>query len=151
MDSTTLFEQTSEHQVRSLQLCRLYYPYIPPPAQSQTIDRCNNVRYNAISKDTYIDQEFRDNWLKDYYLADRAIKKIPADIRDRLFRKLQLIDDATSDSDLRAPTSNRFEKLSGRLTGKHSIRVTIKWRLVFEWDGSHGEAHGMYLDNHDYR
>jgi len=62
-----------------------------------------------------------------------------------------LIDDATSDSDLRAPTSNHFEKLSGRLAGKHSIRVTIKWRLVFEWDGSHGEAYGMYLDNHSYR
>jgi proteic killer suppression protein len=96
-------------------------------------------------------KSFRDHWLKNFYLADTSSKKIPADIRDRLFRKLQLIDDATSDSDLRAPTSNHFEKLSGRLAGKNSIRVTIKWRLVFEWDRSHGEAHGMYLDNHSYR
>ena len=100
--------------------------------------------------DTLI-KSFRDNWLKDFYLADKDSKKIPADIQNRLFRKLQLIDDATIDPDLRAPTSNHFEKLSGRLAGMHSIRVNIKWRLVFEWDGSHGEAHGMYLDNHDYR
>ena len=26
-------------------------------------------------------------------------------------------------------------------------RSTVKWRLVFEWDGSHGEAYSMYLDN----
>ena len=95
-------------------------------------------------------KSFRDNWLKDFYFADSATKKVPADIRDRLFRKLQLIDDATSDLDLRAPTSNHFEKLSGHLAGKHSIRVTLKWRLVFEWEGSHGEARSMYLDNHDY-
>jgi DNA processing protein len=68
-------------------------------------------------------KSFRDNWLKDFYFADSATKKVPADIRDRLFRKLQLIDDATSDLDLRAPTSNHFEKLSGRELS--SVGLTI--------------------------
>lgn len=34
---------------------------------------------------------FRDRWLQDFYLADKSSKKIPSEIKDRLFRKLQLI------------------------------------------------------------
>jgi antitoxin HigA-1 len=34
-----------------------------------------------------------------------------------------MIDDASTDQDLRAPPSNRFEKLRGNLAGYHSIRV----------------------------
>ncbi len=94
---------------------------------------------------------FRDRWLRDFYLEDIAGKKIPAVIKDRLFRKLQLIDDATCDLDLRSPSSNHFEKLTGKLAGKHSIRINKQWRLVFTWIGEHGEARGIYLDNHNYR
>jgi toxin HigB-1 len=42
-----------------------------------------------------------------------------------------MIDDATSDQELRAPPSNHFEKLRGNLTGFHSMRVNNQWRLVF--------------------
>jgi proteic killer suppression protein len=94
---------------------------------------------------------FRDNWLRDFYLEDKHSRHVPATIRDRLFRKLQLIDDASNDLDLRSPPSNHFEKLSGNLAGKHSIRVNSQWRLIFEWDGERGEATRLYLDNHDYR
>ena len=40
-----------------------------------------------------------------------------------MFRKLQLLDDAICDADLRVPPSNHFEKLSGKLEDWHSIRV----------------------------
>ena len=93
---------------------------------------------------------FRDNWLRDFFLEDRQSKKIPANIRARLFRKLQLLDDATCNLDLRSPPSNHFEKLSGRLQGKYSIRVNNQWRIVFNWDDERGEADGIYLDNHTY-
>jgi len=96
-------------------------------------------------------QSFRDRWLRDFYLEDKTSKKIPAEIVDRLFRKLQLIDDATCDLDLRSPPSNHFEKLRWNLVGKHSIRVNKQWRLVFVWSGEHGEAQDIYLDSHDYR
>jgi proteic killer suppression protein len=78
-------------------------------------------------------------------------KKIPAVIRSRLFRKLQLLDDATTDSDLRTPPSNHFEKLSGKLKNKCSIRVNDQWRIIFTWDDQHGEADEIYLDNHTYK
>ena len=94
---------------------------------------------------------FRDRWLRDFYLSDRGSKKIPAEIEARLFRKLQLIDDATCDLDLRSPPSNHFEKLKGKLASRHSIRVNKQWRLVFEWSGERGEGRNIYLDNHDYR
>jgi proteic killer suppression protein len=96
-------------------------------------------------------RRFRDSWLRDYFIENKRSRKIPAIIDDRLFRKLQLIDDATCHLDLRSPPSNHFEKLSGHLQGKHSIRVTKQWRLVFVWDEKQGDAHNLYLDNHDYR
>jgi len=96
-------------------------------------------------------QGFRDRWLREFYLKDKTSKKIPAEVGDRLFRKLQLIDDATCNLDLRPPPSNHFEKLRGNLAGKHSIRVNKQWRLVFIWSDERGEARDIYLDNHDYR
>ena len=94
---------------------------------------------------------FRDCWLKEFFAHDQASRDIPPDLGTRLFRKLQLLDDATSDADLRTPPSNHFEKLRGNLAGRHSIRVNDQWRLVFRWDGGKGEAMEVYLDKHEYR
>ena len=62
-----------------------------------------------------------------------------------------MIDEATTEQDLRVPPSNHFEKLRGNLTGLCSIRVKKQWRLVFQWNGGRGEATGIYLDDHSYR
>ena len=35
--------------------------------------------------------------------------------------------------------------------GYHSIRVNRQWRLVFQWDGSRGEASEVNPDDHSYR
>jgi toxin HigB-1 len=94
---------------------------------------------------------FRDRWLRDFFAEDVRSRNIPADLEARLFRKLQMIDDATTDADLRVPPSNHFEKLRGPLGGFHSIRVNKQWRLIFRWDGRRGEASGVYLDAHGYR
>lgn len=94
---------------------------------------------------------FRDEWLRTFFVEEIQSRRIPPDLEVRLFRKLQLIDDAMTDQDLRSPPSNHFEKLRGRLEGLHSIRVNGQWRLVFRWDGSRGEATDIYLDDHSYR
>jgi proteic killer suppression protein len=94
---------------------------------------------------------FRDAWLRAFFVDDARPRHIPPELERRLFRKLQLIDDATSDQDLRVPPSNHFEKLRGNLTGFCSIRVNSQWRLVFRWDGGRGEADQVYLDDHSYR
>jgi toxin HigB-1 len=94
---------------------------------------------------------FRDGWLKDFFVHDRPGRNIPSDLESRLFRKLQLLDDSTSDADLRIPPSNHFEKLRGNLAGWYSIRLNDQWRLIFRWNSSRGEAAEVYLDNHSYR
>ena len=94
---------------------------------------------------------FRDDWLEAFFVEDRHSRHIPSDLESRLFRQLQMIDDATSDQDLRVPPSNHFEKMRGNLAGFHSIRVNSQWRLVFRWDGARGEAMDVYLDDHSYR
>jgi toxin HigB-1 len=92
---------------------------------------------------------FRDDWLRDFFVEDVRSRKIPPDLESRLFRKIQMIDDATADQDLRVPPSNHFEKLRGNLEGLHSIRV--QWRLAFQWDGGRGQAKGVTLDDHSYQ
>ena len=94
---------------------------------------------------------FRDRWLREFFLHDLYSRKIPPSLESRLFRKLQLLDDAMSDADLRVPPSNHFEKLRGSLDGWHSIRINEQWRLIFQWNVSRGEAIEVYLNNHSYR
>ena len=94
---------------------------------------------------------FRDDWLRAFFVDDIRSWNIPPDLETRLFRRLQMLDDATTDQDLRVPPSNHFEKLRGSLAKFHSIRVNKQWRLVFQWNGSRGEATGVYLDDHSYR
>lgn len=93
----------------------------------------------------------RDEWLRAFFVDDARTRHVPADLEGRLFRKLQMIDDATTDQDLRVPPSNHFEKLRGSLADFHAIRVNRHWRLVFRWNGGRGEATGIYLDDHSYR
>ena len=94
---------------------------------------------------------FRDEWLRAFFVEDARSRHIPSGLESRLFRKLQVIDDATTDQDLRVPPSNHFEKLRSKLAGLYSIRVNEQWRLVFRWSGSRGEAEGVYLDDHSSR
>ena len=93
---------------------------------------------------------FRDDWLRAFFVDDVRSRNIPSELESRLFRKLQMVDDATSDQDLRVPPSNHFEKLRGKLADFHSIRVNKQWRLIFEWNGGRGEARRVYLDDHSY-
>lgn len=94
---------------------------------------------------------FRDEWLRAFFVEDLRSRNIPSDLEGRLFRKLQMVDDATTDQDLRVLPSNHFEKLRGNLAGFHSIRVNRQWRLIFRWDSRQGEASEIYLDGHSYR
>jgi toxin HigB-1 len=94
---------------------------------------------------------FRDKWLHDFFVHNHGSNRIPSDLEGRLFRRIQMLDDATTDQDLRIPPSNHFEKLRGKLVGSCSIRVNNQWRLVFQWNDETGEATRVYLDNHSYR
>lgn len=93
--------------------------------------------------------EFKDKWLEAFYEEDKNHKKIPKTIESALFRKLQILDAATEESDLRIPPGNRFEYLVGNLHGWCSIRVNKQYRLIFCWQNS--TAKDTYLDPHTYK
>jgi len=96
-------------------------------------------------------KNFRDKWLENFFVEGVKSKKIPPTISERLFGKLQILDDSTCDADLRSPPSNHFEKLTGNLHNRHTIRINGQWRLIFHWDKDRGEAESVYLDNHSYK
>ncbi len=93
--------------------------------------------------------KFRDDWLERFYEDDISHKKIPKIIERALFRKLEILDAATQESDLRVPPGNRFEYLKGKLSGCCSIRVNKQYRLIFHWED--GIAQDTYLDPHVYQ
>jgi toxin HigB-1 len=49
-------------------------------------------------------------------------------------RKLDMLDFAKDVIDLKSPPSNFLEKLTDDLKGFYSIRINIKWRIIFKWD-----------------
>ena len=52
--------------------------------------------------------DFRDDWLREFFVDDVRSRNIPPDLESRVFRKLQMIDDATTDQDLRVPPQQSF-------------------------------------------
>lgn len=93
--------------------------------------------------------QFRDKWLEAFYEENQWHRKIPRAIEPALFRKLQMLDAAIHESDLRAPPGNQFEHLQGELSKWCSIRVNKQYRLIFRWEA--GIAQDTYLDPHRYK
>ena len=65
------------------------------------------------------------------------IKRIPIEIQQVGRRKLRMLNNSQSILDLRIPPSNRLEKLSGKLSDFHSIRINDQWRIIFKWKNNH--------------
>jgi proteic killer suppression protein len=48
-------------------------------------------------------------------------------------RKLDMLHNAKTIDDLRAPPGNRLEALAGDRRGQYSIRINDQWRICFRW------------------
>lgn len=66
---------------------------------------------------------------KIYY--QRFSSKLPENIQKIALRKLIMLDNALSLSDLKIPSSNRLEKLKGSGKNRWSIRINDQWRICF--------------------
>ena len=64
---------------------------------------------------------------------DGTPRKFGANVRKWMVQKLQLLDVAETLDDLRNPSGNRLESLSGNRAGCHSIRINDQWRVCFRW------------------
>lgn len=84
-------------------------------------------------------KSWKHKWLRDFYIENKHTKKIPPELYDTVFRKLQLLDDAVDINDLRVPPSNRLEKKKGNLKSYYSIRINDQYRILFQWKNGHTE------------
>jgi toxin HigB-1 len=65
------------------------------------------------------------------------------------WKRLEILDAATSLEDLRGLPSNRLEALRGDRRGQYSIRINQQWRICFEWpDGAAGPSYVEIVDYH---
>ena len=61
------------------------------------------------------------------------VKNLPLEIQNVGRRKLRMLNNSQTITDLRIPPSNRLERLSGNLDGFYSIRINNQWRIIFQW------------------
>ena len=74
----------------------------------------------------------------------KRVKNMPLDMQNVGRRKLRMLNNSQTISDLTVPPSNRLEKLSGNLNGFYSIRINKQWRIVFKWsEGNTSEVEIM--------
>ena len=64
------------------------------------------------------------------------------------YKRLEILEAATSREDLMALPSNRFEALGGDRDGQFSIRINQQWRICFEWPA--GEPAPYNIEITDY-
>lgn len=69
-------------------------------------------------------------------INSRHARKLPKDLHDRAGRLLDQINAAPSLGTLKAPPSNRLEKLKGDHEKFWSLRINDQWRIVFRWEGA---------------
>ena len=80
-------------------------------------------------------KSFRDKGTEDLFDGrdiKRAPKSCPPDLVRAARRKLDQLNQAEVLGDLRAPPSNRLEKLKGEREGQYSIRINDQWRACFQ-------------------
>jgi proteic killer suppression protein len=64
-------------------------------------------------------------------------------------KRLDILDAATSLADLHALPSNALEALKGNRSGTYSIRISMQWRMCFEWpEGHSGRSNVEIVDDH---
>lgn len=69
----------------------------------------------------------------------KFVKKFGPDLSKTAYRKLVVLNAATTLNDLRVPPGNRLEKLVGDRAGQHSIRINDQWRICFTWDATNAD------------
>jgi toxin HigB-1 len=66
----------------------------------------------------------------------RASRKVPVDLHDKVRRLFDQINASTNIETLRVPPGNNLDKLKGNLRNYWSVRVNMKWRVIFKWENS---------------
>ena len=74
-------------------------------------------------------------------------RRIPANLRRVVLRKLMILNAALEFWNLRIPPNNRLEELARDRKGQHSIRVNDQYRICFIWNA--GNAYEVEVVDYD--
>jgi proteic killer suppression protein len=93
-------------------------------------------------------QSFGDETTADLFRErnTRSARRIPRGIWRVVQRKLLLLDAAGRLEDLLTPAGNRLERLKGRQSDRHSIRVNDQYRVTFRWEN--GNAYEVLVEDY---
>ena len=87
-------------------------------------------------------KSFKDRRTRELYEGVR-VHRTWREIAPRTLAKLQMLNAAETIHDLYNPPSNRLESLGGDRSGAYSIRINLRWRLCFRFEG--GNAHDVEI------
>lgn len=92
-------------------------------------------------------QSYRDKRTREFAEGKR-VREFEG-FRRQAEKRLDILEAATSLSDLQALPSNSLEGLKGDRKGQYSIRINMQWRICFEWpDGQTGPSNVEIVDYH---
>lgn len=74
------------------------------------------------------------------------VRRYPPDIVKSARNKLELLNNARDERDLRVPAGNRLEVLQGGLASFMSVRINVQWRVIFRWQS--GNAHDVRVTDY---
>lgn len=78
-------------------------------------------------------RSFADNESEKVWSGEGS-RRLPREIQDIARRKLRMLNNAASLSDLRVPPANRLEALKADRRGQYSIRINDQWRIGLRWN-----------------
>ena len=76
---------------------------------------------------------FKQSWLKEFWNTGEN-RRVPPQLKDRLLRKLDILNSAREIRDLNAVHSNHLHALHGERGGQWSISVNGPWRICFRFE-----------------
>ena len=90
--------------------------------------------------------KYRDKPTERFAAGDR-VRAFQA-FKDQAERRLDILEAATSKTDLMKLPSTRFEALGGNRQGQFSIRVNRQWRVCFEWPDDQSRSFNIEITDY---
>jgi len=84
-------------------------------------------------------ESFKRPWLEEFWNSGKH-KRVPPDLKDRLLRKLDILNSAKELRDLAAPPFNHLHPLHVEREGHWAISINGPWRLCYKF------VEGLILD-----
>lgn len=81
-------------------------------------------------------KSFRSKMAEDVFdgISSKESRKLHTDLHPKASRLLDQLNAIMDVETLRIPPSNNLEKLVGNYKGYWSIRINLKWRVIFRWE-----------------